>query len=170
MGEAAVVDALGGALNYLLLHARKEDAELGACPRFARHQHARDNRRDLHGHSSTAGHDAAFFITHSLCCSTFARGNEAGAQMSFDTQADGFNSLAVDTGGQTTGTGVLAIFAARAGALKVDAIERTPMGAMQMVAMTSGQACVAATRMLVPNERKADARTFEGAAGGAAVP
>jgi aldehyde dehydrogenase (NAD+) len=37
-----------------------------------------------------------------------------------------------------------------------DAIERTPMGAMQMVAMTSGQACVAATRMFVPNERKAD--------------
>jgi acyl-CoA reductase-like NAD-dependent aldehyde dehydrogenase len=37
-----------------------------------------------------------------------------------------------------------------------DAIERTPMGAMQVVAMTAGQACVAATRMLVPNERKAE--------------
>jgi acyl-CoA reductase-like NAD-dependent aldehyde dehydrogenase len=37
-----------------------------------------------------------------------------------------------------------------------DAIERTPMGAMQAVAVTAGQACVAATRMLVPNERKAE--------------
>src|SRR5439155_17229114 len=37
-----------------------------------------------------------------------------------------------------------------------DAIARTPLGAMQVVAMTSGQACVAATRMLVPNERKAE--------------
>ena len=37
-----------------------------------------------------------------------------------------------------------------------DAIERTGMGAMAVVAMTSGQACVAATRMLVPNERKAE--------------
>jgi aldehyde dehydrogenase (NAD+) len=37
-----------------------------------------------------------------------------------------------------------------------DAIARTPMGAMQVVAMTAGQACVAATRMLVPNERKAE--------------
>ena len=37
-----------------------------------------------------------------------------------------------------------------------DAIPRTPMGAMQVVAMTAGQACVAATRMLVPNERKAE--------------
>jgi acyl-CoA reductase-like NAD-dependent aldehyde dehydrogenase len=37
-----------------------------------------------------------------------------------------------------------------------DAIERTAMGAMQVVAMTCGQACVSATRMLVPNERKAE--------------
>lgn len=37
-----------------------------------------------------------------------------------------------------------------------DAIARTPAGAMQVVAMTAGQACVAATRMLVPNERKAE--------------
>jgi aldehyde dehydrogenase (NAD+) len=35
-----------------------------------------------------------------------------------------------------------------------DAIARTPAGAMQVVAMTAGQACVAATRMIVPNERK----------------
>src|SRR5580698_10061134 len=38
-----------------------------------------------------------------------------------------------------------------------DAIERVGMGAMAVVAMTSGQACVAATRMLVPNARKAEA-------------
>jgi aldehyde dehydrogenase (NAD+) len=37
-----------------------------------------------------------------------------------------------------------------------DAIERAGMGAMAVVAMTSGQACVAATRMLVPNARKAE--------------
>jgi aldehyde dehydrogenase (NAD+) len=37
-----------------------------------------------------------------------------------------------------------------------DAIERAGMGAMAVVAITSGQACVAATRMLVPNERKAE--------------
>ena len=37
-----------------------------------------------------------------------------------------------------------------------DAVEKTPAGAMQAVAVTSGQACVAATRMLVPNERKAE--------------
>jgi aldehyde dehydrogenase (NAD+) len=37
-----------------------------------------------------------------------------------------------------------------------DAVEKTPAGAMQVVAMTAGQACVAATRMLVPNDRKAD--------------
>jgi len=37
-----------------------------------------------------------------------------------------------------------------------DAIARTPTGAAQVVAMTAGQACVAATRMLVPNERKAE--------------
>jgi acyl-CoA reductase-like NAD-dependent aldehyde dehydrogenase len=35
-----------------------------------------------------------------------------------------------------------------------DAIDRAAMGAMAVVAMTSGQACVAATRMLVPNEHK----------------
>jgi acyl-CoA reductase-like NAD-dependent aldehyde dehydrogenase len=35
-----------------------------------------------------------------------------------------------------------------------DAIERVGLGAMIVVAMTSGQACVAATRMLVPQERK----------------
>jgi acyl-CoA reductase-like NAD-dependent aldehyde dehydrogenase len=35
-----------------------------------------------------------------------------------------------------------------------DAIERAPLGAMVTVAMTAGQACVAATRMLVPHERK----------------
>jgi len=37
-----------------------------------------------------------------------------------------------------------------------DAIDCTAIGAMQMVAITSGQACVAATRMLVPHERKAE--------------
>jgi len=37
-----------------------------------------------------------------------------------------------------------------------DAIERAGMGAAMVVAMTSGQACVAATRMLVPNESKDD--------------
>jgi acyl-CoA reductase-like NAD-dependent aldehyde dehydrogenase len=37
-----------------------------------------------------------------------------------------------------------------------DAIDRTPGGAMQAVAMTAGQACVAPTRMLVPNGRKAE--------------
>ncbi|HET6948878.1 MAG TPA: aldehyde dehydrogenase family protein [Acidimicrobiales bacterium] len=35
-----------------------------------------------------------------------------------------------------------------------DAVERAPLGGMAVVAMTSGQACVAATRMLVPNDRK----------------
>jgi acyl-CoA reductase-like NAD-dependent aldehyde dehydrogenase len=35
-----------------------------------------------------------------------------------------------------------------------DAIERAPLGAMVVVAMTAGQACVAATRMLVPRARK----------------
>lgn len=35
-----------------------------------------------------------------------------------------------------------------------DALDLAGMGAMVMVAMTSGQACVAATRMLVPQERK----------------
>lgn len=35
-----------------------------------------------------------------------------------------------------------------------DAVDRAPLGAMVAVAMTAGQACVAATRMLVPRERK----------------
>jgi acyl-CoA reductase-like NAD-dependent aldehyde dehydrogenase len=35
-----------------------------------------------------------------------------------------------------------------------DAVHRVAAGAMQVVAMTSGQACVAATRMLVPQDRK----------------
>lgn len=35
-----------------------------------------------------------------------------------------------------------------------DALERAPLGAMIVVAMTSGQACVAATRMLVPEAHK----------------
>jgi acyl-CoA reductase-like NAD-dependent aldehyde dehydrogenase len=37
-----------------------------------------------------------------------------------------------------------------------DAVGRVGAGAMAVVAITSGQACVAATRMLVPNERKAE--------------
>ncbi len=35
-----------------------------------------------------------------------------------------------------------------------DAVERAAAGAMAVVAMTAGQACVAATRMLVPRDRK----------------
>jgi acyl-CoA reductase-like NAD-dependent aldehyde dehydrogenase len=35
-----------------------------------------------------------------------------------------------------------------------DALHRAPIGAAQVVAMTAGQACVAATRMLVPQEAK----------------
>jgi aldehyde dehydrogenase (NAD+) len=35
-----------------------------------------------------------------------------------------------------------------------DAVERAALGAMVAIAMTSGQACVAATRMLVPKDRK----------------
>jgi acyl-CoA reductase-like NAD-dependent aldehyde dehydrogenase len=35
-----------------------------------------------------------------------------------------------------------------------DAVDRAPLGAVAVVAMTAGQACVAATRMLVPNARK----------------
>lgn len=35
-----------------------------------------------------------------------------------------------------------------------DALDMAPIGAMVVVAMTSGQACVAATRMLVPTENK----------------
>ncbi len=37
-----------------------------------------------------------------------------------------------------------------------DALDMAGLGAMIVVAMTSGQACVAATRMLVPNENKAE--------------
>lgn len=37
-----------------------------------------------------------------------------------------------------------------------DALHRVAAGAAQVVAMTAGQACVAATRMLVPEERKAE--------------
>ena len=37
-----------------------------------------------------------------------------------------------------------------------DAVHRVASGAVQVVAMTSGQACVAATRMLVPQEHKAE--------------
>lgn len=37
-----------------------------------------------------------------------------------------------------------------------DALERAPLGALTAVALTSGQACVSATRMLVPNDRKAE--------------
>jgi len=37
-----------------------------------------------------------------------------------------------------------------------DALERVTTGALTVVAMTAGQACVAATRMLVPQESKAD--------------
>ena len=37
-----------------------------------------------------------------------------------------------------------------------DAVGRAAIGAMAVVAMTAGQACVAATRMLVPNASKAD--------------
>lgn len=48
-----------------------------------------------------------------------------------------------------------------------DAIDLVALGAMQVVAGTAGQACVAATRMLVPNEQKAEvlqtvAATFQG--------
>ena len=35
-----------------------------------------------------------------------------------------------------------------------DAVDRAATGAMMVVAMTAGQACVAATRMLVPDDRK----------------
>jgi acyl-CoA reductase-like NAD-dependent aldehyde dehydrogenase len=37
-----------------------------------------------------------------------------------------------------------------------DAVDKAAMGAMAVVAATAGQACVAATRMLVPNDRKAE--------------
>jgi len=35
-----------------------------------------------------------------------------------------------------------------------DAIDKVVQGAMMVVAMTAGQACVAATRMVVPSEQK----------------
>ncbi len=47
-----------------------------------------------------------------------------------------------------------------------DAIEKAPAGAMQVVIATSGQACVAATRMLVPNARKAEVLEMVGGAYG----
>jgi aldehyde dehydrogenase (NAD+) len=37
-----------------------------------------------------------------------------------------------------------------------DAVEKAAMGAMAVVAATAGQACVAATRMLVPHDRKSE--------------
>jgi len=37
-----------------------------------------------------------------------------------------------------------------------DAVERAAAGAMMVVAMTAGQACVAATRMVVPRDKKDD--------------
>jgi len=40
-----------------------------------------------------------------------------------------------------------------------DAVQRAAMGAMAVVAMTAGQACVAATRMLVPEDMKDDVLT-----------
>jgi aldehyde dehydrogenase (NAD+) len=48
-----------------------------------------------------------------------------------------------------------------------DALDYTPLGAMVVVAMTSGQACVAATRMLVPSQQKEEVleqvgATYEG--------
>ena len=39
-----------------------------------------------------------------------------------------------------------------------DAVGLAPLGAMVVVAMTAGQACVSATRMLVPHERKDEVR------------
>lgn len=47
-----------------------------------------------------------------------------------------------------------------------DALERVGAGAAQVVAMTAGQACVAATRMLVPEEHKAEALEAAAAAFG----
>lgn len=44
-----------------------------------------------------------------------------------------------------------------------DAVHRVAAGAAQVVAMTSGQACVAATRMLVPEDRKDEVLEFVGA-------
>jgi acyl-CoA reductase-like NAD-dependent aldehyde dehydrogenase len=48
-----------------------------------------------------------------------------------------------------------------------DAVERVAAGAAAVVAGTCGQACVAATRMLVPNDRKADVLAAVSAAYGA---
>jgi acyl-CoA reductase-like NAD-dependent aldehyde dehydrogenase len=48
-----------------------------------------------------------------------------------------------------------------------DAIARAPIGAAQVVAMTAGQACVAATRMLVPRESKDEVLEAVAAAYGA---
>jgi aldehyde dehydrogenase (NAD+) len=45
-----------------------------------------------------------------------------------------------------------------------DALHRVAAGAAQVVAMTAGQACVAATRMLVPDERKDEVLEAVGAA------
>jgi aldehyde dehydrogenase (NAD+) len=45
-----------------------------------------------------------------------------------------------------------------------DALHRVAAGAAQVVAMTAGQACVAATRMLVPNDRKDEVLDSVGAA------
>jgi acyl-CoA reductase-like NAD-dependent aldehyde dehydrogenase len=50
-----------------------------------------------------------------------------------------------------------------------DAVARAPVGAAQVVAMTAGQACVAATRMLVPIEAKAAVMEAVTAAYGAIV-
>jgi len=48
-----------------------------------------------------------------------------------------------------------------------DAVDRAAQGAAMVVAMTAGQACVAATRMLVPKEHKDDVLELVGAAYGA---
>ena len=45
-----------------------------------------------------------------------------------------------------------------------DALHRVAAGAAQVVAMTAGQACVAATRMLVPQDRKDEVLESVGAA------
>jgi acyl-CoA reductase-like NAD-dependent aldehyde dehydrogenase len=47
-----------------------------------------------------------------------------------------------------------------------DAVERAPGGAVAVVAATAGQACVAATRMLVPRDRKDEVLDAVGAAYG----
>lgn len=48
-----------------------------------------------------------------------------------------------------------------------DALHRVPQGAAQVIAMTAGQACVSATRMLVPQEQKDSALEAAAAAYGA---